>query len=493
MEILITPYKSISDKEYNNDFILIKPDNFKDYQFIPRLSTFSFSHCCFEKFEIKNEQEIEFGDVLISFNFCLLKYIRIEALISEKISINFNGCIVEGNIDTCNLKNLSFSNCILKSLFLKNLKKIDFHYYDEIFSILEWKKMLKKTDFENIDNILSFKQRVYIFDSEVISINTLKSQKSISGVSRDLYDRNRLIFKLNEMQKNLLNINININSLQVLCKEVRILNSFLNSLIIKGNAEGRISIENTKINYINFYEFSIKGEMLIYNLSPYKSDSKYVLNKSNMDNCWFDNIDFNSYEIISFFRSRFAKAFFTSCNFPEDNLSFEKFKILENEHYSDLKPDNYYKDQYETFLQLKKALENSNNFYEALKLGAIAKESLRKVPGLPLEDKFILYSNKISNNYGRSITRPLLGIFLSSILLYIFYLVSVNKFHLSCCPDWKLIRHYFSFLDISHKNDFLVIKENLSIISIIIDFFNKIVIGFFAFQFIFAFRKYVNK
>jgi len=106
-------------------------------------------------------------------------------------------------------------------------------------------------------------------------------------------------------------------------------------------------------------------DTLFYNISPYLTESKFEIRKSNMDNTWFDNIDFNGYKILSFYRTRFAKASFTSCNFPTDNLTFEKFKTLENIYYPDKKPQNYFKDQYETFLQLRKSLENSGNYYEA--------------------------------------------------------------------------------------------------------------------------------
>ena len=59
--------------------------------------------------------------------------------------------------------------------------------------------------------------------------------------------------------------------------------------------------------------------------------------------------------------------------------------------------------------------------------------------------------------------------------------------------DFELIGYYFSFIDITHRSDFLVKKEELNGWSLTIDFFSKVVSGFFIYQFISAFRKYGKK
>jgi hypothetical protein len=56
--------------------------------------------------------------------------------------------------------------------------------------------------------------------------------------------------------------------------------------------------------------------------------------------------------------------------------------------------------------------------------------------------------------------------------------------------DYDLIGYYFSFLDITHRSDFLVEKVELNGCSLAIDYFNKILVGFFIYQFVAAFRKY---
>ncbi len=166
---------------------------------------------------------------------------------------------------------------------------------------------------------------------------------------------------------------------------------------------------------------------------------------------------------------------------------------MENVHYPDKKSDNYYKDQYEIFLQLKNALEANGNFYESQKLQAISNDALTKVDDVAKSDKIILWINSKSNNHGLSIKLPLLYFFIFTIAFYILYLFSLNRMFNCNEVDWSLIGYYFSFIDLTHKADFLVDKSEFNIGSLSIDFLNKVLTGFFIYQFISAFRKYGKK
>ena len=138
-------------------------------------------------------------------------------------------------------------------------------------------------------------------------------------------------------------------------------------------------------------------------------------------------------------------------------------------------------------------MEKTGNFYEALKLKAISKEALRKIRSIPKSDKCILKINFWSNEHGLSIIKPLLGLLIFSILLYILYLLSIGRIFNSTEFDWTLVGHYFSFLDITHRKDFIIPKSEFNAWTLTIDFFNKIIVGFFIYQFIASFRKYGKK
>ena len=239
--------------------------------------------------------------------------------------------------------------------------------------------------------------------------------------------------------------------------------------------------------------FSVDNEAVFYNISPLSKNSeksKIEIHKSNLDKTWFDAVSFDEYKLVSFFRTRIGKAIFTSCNFPETYASFEKFQNLENVHYPHLKSDNYYKDQYETFLQLKLSLESTNNIYEAQKFQTVSSDALHKIKSLSNWDKIILWFNRESNNHGISIVRPFWLFWICGIILYFFYLVSLGYVFNNKDFDWSLWGAFFAFIDITHKPDFLVEKKFLTGLSQFFDFISKAILSYIIFQFVAAFRKY---
>lgn len=496
MEIELRPYQTIRNQDYDLAEINIKPELFDNIEFNEGHSFLSFENCNFKKIVITNESEIDFKDIFIHFSFCLIQDINSKVIETEKIGIHFFSCIISGNILSNKLKSVSLNNCITKSLFLQNQNNISISYTEENIFIEKWDKMRQKTNVTSLDDLLDIKQSIYIYNTKKIRINFRHSKHFANGRYCDIGAKNndyKIGYYLSSVQKKTLNINLSIDFNNQDDENLKIDNCILNSLSLNGSADGKISIQNTEINRFYIRDFSSTNEVLLYNVQPYTSESHMEIHMSNMDNAWFDNVYFNSYDTLSFYRSKLAQATFTSCNFPKDSITFEKFKTLKNIHYPDQKSKNYYKDQYETFLQLKKALEGTGNYFEAQKLSAISKDSLRMVSDLPISDRIILCINKNSNNHGLSIGKPLFWLFTLSILFYVLYLFSIGRIFNCNEFDFTLVGQYFSFLDITHKKDFLISKEHFSIYTLIIDFINKIVVGFFIFQFISAFRKYVKK
>jgi len=183
----------------------------------------------------------------------------------------------------------------------------------------------------------------------------------------------------------------------------------------------------------------------------------------------------------------------TACDFPSKYNDFDKIQTIDNIHYPDRKDKNYYKTRYETFLQLKKLLEASGNFYEAQKFQAISSDALKKVENLPHWDNIILKINSFSNNHGLSIKTPFIATITISVFSYIMYLWTLRRMFNWNSIDWNLFGYYFAFLDITHRTDFLVSKSELNGLSLAIDYINKIVVGFLLYQFVAAFRKYGKK
>jgi len=496
LEIQLEPYKTIKNQDYGTAEINITQEVFNGSVYVNNKTVLNFENCRFKKLVIINQSEIEYENISLNFSFCQIEDIQIESITTKQISFHFHGCIVSGNINNKDIQSVSINNCITPSLFLQYQKRIDISYTEENIFISKWKTLLTGSDLKSANELIGIKQSIYVNHSKNVIVRFNHNEKEQFGVYRSQHEQHeeyKIRYYLTKEDKTKLNINLSLDFSKEDDELLKIENCILNSLSLKGSANGKISIENTQINNLFIRNFSSQSEMLLYNISPYLTDSKVEVHKSNMDNSWFDNIDFNGYKTLSFYRTRFAKATFTSCNFPKDSLSFEKFKTLENIHYPEKKSQNYYKDQYETFLQLRKSLEASGNYFEAQKLGAISKDSLRKISNLPASDKFILVLNSISNNHGLSIKRPFFGLLIFSLLFYIFYLLSIDRIFKSTEFDWSLVGHYFSFLDLTHRKDFLIPKSEYSFWTLFLDFSNKIIVGFFIFQFISAFRKYVRK
>jgi hypothetical protein len=73
------------------------------------------------------------------------------------------------------------------------------------------------------------------------------------------------------------------------------------------------------------------------------------------------------------------------------------------------------------------------------------------------------------------------------------YLLSLGRIFNGNKINYSLIGYYFSFIDLTHRTDFLVAKDEFNIASLSIDFIKKLLCGFFIYQFVSAFRKYGKK
>lgn len=494
----LEPYKTIENEDFGEITFIIRKEEFQDIEFQNGKITFTINQCRFKNIKIENPDIIEFYDISLQFVDCFIEDFDVNKITSNNISILFNSCILRGNIQSSKIKSVVINNCIIiNNIFLIGQNAINISYTEENIFPKRWKKLIEKVNTNFLD-LIKTKQTYHIHDSKKVNFYTSENKNSKSGIYRNRYQilkEFKIGYFLKKEDKKLLNINILINfsKFQNENVETKILNSSLNSLSLTGYSNGKISIENTKITEWFIRDFSTEKETNFYNISPSNSNSKIEIHKSNLDNTWFDNIDFSKYDIVSFFRTKFGKTTFTSCDFPTDNTSFEKFKTIENVHYPEKKADNYYKNQYEIFLQLKIILESTGNFYEAQKLQAISNDALQKIKTISNWDKVILWINGKSNNHGLSIERPLYYFLCFSIFFYILYLLSLGKIFNSNEIDYSLFGYYFSFIDLTHRSDFLVEKEKFNFFSLTIDFLSKLISGFFIYQFVAAFRKYGKK
>ncbi len=501
-ELQLIPYTPLENKRFEQAVrLIIKKSDFYDLNYKSGTTTYTISNCDFIDLDIENTEEIDFPDISLHFVGCYIRSIEIATITSKNISVFFNSSLIGGRIRSNNIRWFSSNNCIvLTNLFLLNLLSVDISYTEENIFPIRWRSLFRRNSIRQLNNVLRWKQTYFVCDCLKISFSfNLKEKKG--GCYRQVHEKlpeYKIGYYLSNEQKKLLDVNLDIKyGLTKEDSETQIENAILSSLSLSGNPKGKISVETAQIRSWYLRDFVPKGEVSFYSIIPSphgKVPSKIEFHKSNLDNVWFDSTNFASYELVSFYRTKFAKTTFTSCNFPNNSISFERFTSLKNVHYPEKKRESYYKDQYEIYLQLKLALEATGNFFEAQKLFAISNDALRKVGDVPCWDKVILWINRKSNNHGLSIKRPLFLFFAFSILLYVFYLFSLNRiFNFKQSIDFTLFGYYFSFVDVTHRNDFLVEKNEFNSWSLFLDYFNKVVESFFIYQFIAAFRKYGKK
>jgi len=434
---------------------------------------FEFVSFYFKKVSIVNDDEIEFPDITLFFVSCFIENVEVENITSKNIVINFHRSVIAGKINNSVLLGVEIGNCILiNSLFLIGVQKVRIAFTKENIYLPKWKEFFSKINGEGYRYFLEAKQSYYIYDVQKVDF----------------------ISNFSQLHRKRININLALKYSDFIGGGyAKVKNVSLKSLTIEGNTDGKISLENCKFNSWYLYDFTPENNASFYNILPYSPDmapSIMSIHQCNLDKASFDNVNFRDFTRLSLYRSKLSGAIFTSCNFPGTYSAFEKFMPIENVHYPDKRQESYDKDQYEVLLQLKKSLEGTGNYFEAQKLLAVSQDALKKIKDIPFWDRKILWINKVSNNHGLSIGRPFGWFLLFSIGSYILYLWTLNRMF-NCNPiDYTLIGYYFSFIDLTHRTDFLVDKTQFTSFSLMLDYLNKVFTGFFIFQFIAAFRKY---
>jgi hypothetical protein len=493
----LTPYLKIIEEDYDDVKINLKEKSFKNVKYQEGRIVFYFQSCFFKKLTIENSEEIEFRDISFSFDHCFFGELIIQNIVTKNITIHLYSSLCRERTFIHNVSNISVNNSFLNNIFLRDNETVRVSYTTENIFPFFWSKLLRKLSLKNISCVLCEPQYYSIENCSKINFTSSRKENDGIGLYKIPYNTKKeygLGYKLNAEEEKLIQIKITIKYGEDFVDDSTSINNInLFSLSLSGTPSGKISVDNSNIGSLYISEFFPKQEVGFYNISPinyFKEKSKISIHKSNLDNVWFDNVYFTGYERLSFFRTAFSKTIFTACDFPDD---YNKFIPIENVHYPENKGENFHKDQYEIFLQLKKALETTGNNYEALKLHSVSHDALKNIKTITFWDKFILSVNSCSNAHGMSIKKPFVLFIIFSIFLYILYLISLGRISFQESIDWDLFGYYFLFIDLTHRADFLVTKDEYNFLSLFIDYFSKISTSFFIFQFVSAFRKYGKK
>jgi len=310
----VTPYQTLRSIEPGPAVLSIKKDDFKATTYKDGTMTFNFSRCRFTDLIIENIEDIQFGTIHVAFFNCIIDKLVVEKITSKNITLSFFSCVVSARINGEDLLDITFINCVTpRGVFINGAQKVNITYTKENFVEGDWISLFLQYYITDFKGVIEKDQR-YSIDkaTEIICSSNFEAQK----LPWDL--------------KVILSISYDA---EISDKLTHISDISLKSLSLRGSSNGRILVDNTLIDEWYISDFEPKGDVAFYDIEPVGGVSKKIgIHSSNLDFVKFDRVIFESYNEISFFRTKFSKAVFTSCDFPDNYDAFSKFMNLSNVH-----------------------------------------------------------------------------------------------------------------------------------------------------------------
>jgi len=305
-----------------------------------------------------------------------------------------------------------------------------------------------------------------------------------------------------------------------------------NFTIPKDKGSKYIDLKINELSFINIFNY---GNVIFSNAQYwYKTKAKLSIKNSDLGKMLLIDCDFTEFQ-MQFASSKISEIFLAGTNMPKNGninatttqksnhdqrrLALTQIKkIYENRgdllnatHYheselmdwlDEIKNDpNKIKEKKIIYSQFKKMYEVRGDSINVVKYHGLEldmqKEMIKGEKG-SLHEKFQLFLNKESNNFGQNWYRAFWCLLIVNFIFYFFYLWSLGLIFQKTSIDYNLIGYYFEFLNPTHKVDFIKNNEGLRNIKInglavFLDFFNRIFVGFLIYQLISAFRKYGKK
>jgi uncharacterized protein YjbI with pentapeptide repeats len=249
-----------------------------------------------------------------------------------------------------------------------------------------------------------------------------------------------------------------------------------------------------------------KNNLLNDLLTKYQNPT-LILNQSSLGKAEFTDCDLSSFD-FQFSNSKITEIFISGGTIPSDNI--EVFNIPK-------KTLEWHEQKVSVYNQLKKVFDSQGDIFLSSHFQSKTSKHQSKVLELRLEkenktfksrnekvskffstnrfDSWAFKLNEFSNLHGENWGRALAFTLFIPIPFYLFYLCSVGRLFLFDKEiDLNLIGYYFSFLDPTHKIDFLTKSEkDINGWARFCDFVSRIVVSYGIYQLIVAFRKLGKK
>ena len=250
----------------------------------------------------------------------------------------------------------------------------------------------------------------------------------------------------------------------------------LTIIMLSNTSDGKIYIHRIQATNITLFDLINNGFLHIKKLSTVKgvSNGKFLMHDCSFGKSEAYDVDFNSYDVIEIANSHLQTII-------PSNITWN----FRPTAYATIKP-SYLR---ELFRQFKVICSSNMDKISTLKFEQLEMRYYgtqlhwRKNMG----DWFILWSNKWSNNHGQSYGRAFLGLFITTIVFYNGMILTNHSFN-TC----YLFSSGVTFMNPLHSLKDIVCDKINNTGVYVWDVAQRLVSGYFIFQFLRAFRKFVN-
>lgn len=433
----------------------------------------------------------EIKDSYLSFNDCTCSA---EIILVDNNDPFFIFSISNSELEKITIYDSTFSNLEIKSSYIKNLTLLNV--------ILLYESTIELNDFrENLLQFYDVKGSMNILLSETYSGNIkcdskeleihCESKSKLANLYIEKIDIGTLYGNFG-----LLNIG-NYQELEISClifdDENKSKYDLINKISIQSkNSKGSLLLEDLSINELEFFYFlNANGIVSFQNLKVQNGKiSQSILGNIHWNNIVFKeelNIDNSDISKISYSNIKWIqKTYFTLF---DDELYLKNY--LTNDDKSEV---NKYleelRDNRETYRQLKLVAQNMKNKHDELEFARLENRLLwkeaRVSKSMNWQDRFIIFTNRWSADFGQSWAMPLGWLMVIHLILF----MCLFNWQFSCNLEHfeNGIGVYLKLLNPVHQSPEFISTG----MGHITEFCMRISSGFFIYHFLRATRKYVQ-
>ncbi|HXS60203.1 MAG TPA: hypothetical protein VN703_05265 [Candidatus Sulfopaludibacter sp.] len=277
------------------------------------------------------------------------------------------------------------------------------------------------------------------------------------------------------------------------------LNSFLNQgVVVFSNIMSLTSYEKIKVNN-GIPQVDANGYYLLDTISK-KSTLKFI--NSDLGRMQFIGCDLRDFDEFVFLNSKMLEVFVADTTFPNKNQIQSDFKLSSNHK---LNKRNLLNQQRLALSQFKKVYEGQGDIVKATEYHASELDAYRDLLKEVEPNNFKewcnksgelinLWLNKHSSYYGNNWLRAVAWTLMLNTILFTCYCWALGfRLGTNSSVFWQLSSYSLEFLNPLRKADFLSSIARPTNGGRIIDYISRIIIAYFVYQTIQAFRKYGKK